>query len=64
MSGITSSLSEDNVRKVMQHELVMIGSDSGLYAKGIASHPRAYANPIRVLAHYVRDEGLLTWKKL
>ena len=60
VSGITSSLSEDNVRKVMQHELVMIGSDSGLYAKGIASHPRAYANPIRVLAHYVRDEGLLT----
>lgn len=54
------SLAEENVIKAIKDPLVMIASDSGLSARGIAQHPRAYANNIRILAHYVRDQKELS----
>jgi len=57
-------LSEDDVKTVMAHPTVMIGSDgSALAAEGpLASgkpHPRSYGTFARVLGKYVREEKTL-----
>ncbi|MCL1872995.1 MAG: amidohydrolase family protein [Clostridiales bacterium] len=54
------SIAEENVIKALKDPLVMVASDSGLSAGGVAQHPRAYANNIRILAHYVRDQKELS----
>jgi N-acyl-D-aspartate/D-glutamate deacylase len=51
-------MDEADVRRVMKHELCMIGSD-GLPSGG-KPHPRLYGTFPRVLGRYARDEGLLT----
>ncbi len=51
-------MDESDVRRVMKHELCMIGSD-GLPSGG-KPHPRLYGTFPRVLGRYARDEGLLT----
>lgn len=54
---VIHAMSEDDVRTVMKHPLVMFGSD------GIASpgkpHPRLYGTYPRILGKYVREEGVL-----
>lgn len=54
---VIHAMSENDVRTVMKHPLVMFGSD------GIASpgrpHPRLYGTYPRILGRYVRDEGVL-----
>ncbi len=57
---------EPNVRRIMQHGLVMVGSDGySVKANGYmgtrAMHPRSYGTFPRVLGHYTRDEKVLTW---
>ncbi len=59
-SGAYLSSSEENVKKILMHPMVMVASDGGLQARGIAVHPRVYANATRVLGKYVRDENVLT----
>ncbi len=57
------ALSEDDVRTVLKHPLMRIGSDSyaladhGILAMG-KPHPRCYGTFPRVLGRYSRDEGL------
>jgi N-acyl-D-aspartate/D-glutamate deacylase len=56
---------EDDVRTVMRHPLVMVGSDSQSMVIGGRSadqhpHPRTYGTFARILGHYMRDEGVLT----
>lgn len=56
---------EHNVRTLMQHPLVVVGSDGeSLAAYGILSqsgtHPRSYGTFPRVLGHYVREEKVLS----
>jgi len=51
-------MDEADVRRVLKHELCMIGSD-GLPSGG-KPHPRLYGTFPRVLGRYAREEGLLT----
>ena len=53
------AMDEGDVRRVLKHELCMIGSD-GLPSEGGKPHPRLYGTFPRVLARYAREEGLLT----
>ena len=58
-------INEDDVKTVMRHPAVLIGSDAGArsltgpMSKG-KPHPRAYGTFARVLGKYVREEGVLT----
>ena len=54
---IIDSMSEDDVREVIQHPAVMTGSDG--VPGGSRPHPRLHHTYPRVLGHYSRDEGLL-----
>jgi dihydroorotase/N-acyl-D-amino-acid deacylase len=61
--AIFLSLSEEDMKVALVQPWVAFGSDSGavvgdMRARG--AHPRAYATFSRVLAHYVREEKLLT----
>ena len=65
VSTVNFTMSEDNLRTVLRHPAVMIGSDGsarlpyGPLGEGKA-HPRNYGTFPRVLGKYVRDEGVLT----
>lgn len=62
VSGIFHTMSEDDVRTVMRLPWVAVASDGSainLDAPGVP-HPRNYSTNVRVLGHYVRDEGVLT----
>jgi N-acyl-D-amino-acid deacylase len=57
VSVITHSQSEADVRAMLEHERIALGTDA-LF--GGSPHPRTYGTYPRVLGHYVRDENLLT----
>jgi N-acyl-D-amino-acid deacylase len=59
---ITFSMSEDDVRRVMQHPSVAVASDGWTLSPeaGGKPHPRSYGTYVRVLGHYVREEGVLS----
>jgi len=52
------AMSEEDVRTVMKHPLVMIGTD-GIPSSG-KPHPRAYGTYPRVLGKYVREEKIFS----
>lgn len=53
-------MSEDDVKRIMQHPFTMIASDSGVRQFGSGSpHPRGYGNNARVLGRYVREMGII-----
>ncbi len=60
-------MDEEDVRRVIAHPLSVIGSDASAVdpdqAEGSKPHPRAYGTFPRVLARYVREEGLLSWEE-
>jgi N-acyl-D-amino-acid deacylase len=66
VSVIHYGMSEDNLRIVLRHPAVVIGSDGsartpeGPLGEGKA-HPRNYGTFPRVLAKYTRDEQVLSW---
>jgi N-acyl-D-amino-acid deacylase len=56
---------EEIVQRLIQHPLVVVGSDSlGAAPYGVlgqnGTHPRAYGSFPRVLGYYVREQGVLT----
>lgn len=59
-SGVFHSMSEEDVERIMQHEMTSISSDGGVpeFGSGVP-HPRNYGTFARVLARYVRDRGVL-----
>lgn len=62
---VTNVMAEDDVAAIVSHPDAMIGSDGmSLSTEGILSsgrpHPRAFGTHGRVLAHYVRERGLVT----
>lgn len=65
VSMVHFTISEDDVETVMRKPYVMVGSDataralSGPLAYG-KPHPRTFGTMPRVLAHYVRERGILT----
>ncbi len=61
-SGVFHSMSEEDVRRIMQHPTTMIASDGGVPDPGVGvPHPRNYGTFARVLGHYVREEGVLSF---
>lgn len=52
---------EENVQTILQHPAHMVGSDGILV--GDHPHPRGWGSHARLLAHYTRDLGLLTWEE-
>lgn len=58
---ISFGMREDDVRKVISHPLVAIGSDGsvGKFGEG-KPHPRRYGTFPRVIAKYVREEKLIS----
>jgi len=62
---IISIMTEADVRTALSNPMLSIGTDSGARAQdgplaGSKSHPRGWGSFTRILAHYVRDEHLLT----
>jgi len=61
------AMKEENLRKILSHPLVMIGSDGnalnnvGILGEG-KPHPRNYGTFPRVLGKYVREEKLFGWE--
>lgn len=53
---VSFSMSEDNVRRIMQHPYQMFCTDGLL---GGSPHPRVYGSYPKVLGRYVREEGVL-----
>lgn len=60
VSMILYQLHEDDVREILQSELVMIGTD-GLF--GGHPHPRVYRTYPRILGRYVREENFLSMEE-
>ena len=61
IGAVGFTMSEDNLRTILQHPLVMIGTDAHLEVFGkFATHPRNYGTYPRVLGKYVREEAILT----
>ncbi len=65
VSMIAFTMSEENRELAMRHPAMMIGTDgSGLSTEGPLSkglpHPRSYGTFPRVLAHYVREQGVIS----
>lgn len=58
--GLKQSMKEEDMILALKHPLILIGSDSGISTKGIAGHPRAFANYSRILSRYVRDKQVLS----
>ncbi|MFZ5917705.1 MAG: N-acyl-D-amino-acid deacylase family protein [Chloroflexota bacterium] len=65
VSVVHFGMSEENLKTVLRHPAVMIGSDGsaripeGPLGEGKA-HPRSYGTFVRVLGKYARQEGVLT----
>lgn len=61
------SMDEKDVRTVMRLPWVFVGSDSTARAPAgplseVQCHPRTYGTFPRLLGHYVRDLGILSWE--
>jgi N-acyl-D-aspartate/D-glutamate deacylase len=60
-SAIYHSMDEADVIRILQHPLAMIETDGDAVGYGIGyPHPRSYGAFPRVLAHYVRELGVIT----
>lgn len=60
VSMILHQLHEDDVREILQSELVTVGTD-GLF--GGRPHPRVYGTYPRILGQYVRKENVLSMEE-
>jgi len=62
--GVFHSMSENDVQRIMQHPNTMISSDGGIPDPGTGvPHPRNYGAFARVLARYVREQGVLSMEE-
>jgi N-acyl-D-aspartate/D-glutamate deacylase len=60
-SAIYHSMSEEDVKRIMQHPWAMFETDGDLVGYGMGfPHPRSYGAFPRVLGRYVRELGVLT----
>lgn len=66
VSMVKFVMDEDNLKQILAHPLVTVGSDGnavatyGVLGKG-KPHPRYYGTFPRFLGKYVREEEILTW---
>lgn len=62
IGAVGFTMSEDNLRTILSHPLVMVGTDAHLEVFGkVATHPRNYGTYPRVLGRYVREYQILSW---
>jgi N-acyl-D-aspartate/D-glutamate deacylase len=62
IGAVGFTMSEENLRRILAHPLVMVGTDAHLEIFGrTATHPRNYGTYPRVLGKYVREEGIMSW---
>ncbi len=62
-SAVYHAIAEDDVVRIMRHPQTMIASDGGIEAPGNGvPHPRNYGAFARVLGHYVRERGVLSFE--
>ncbi|HHY93343.1 MAG TPA: amidohydrolase family protein [Firmicutes bacterium] len=54
---------EEDVKNIMRHPAVMVGSDGIPAPPGAKAHPRMAGTFPRVLGHYVREEKVLTFEE-
>ena len=60
IGAVGFTMDEDNLRRILAHPLVMIGTDAHLEVFGrSATHPRNYGTYPRVLGRYVFDEAIM-----
>jgi N-acyl-D-amino-acid deacylase len=60
IGAVGFTMSEENLRRILAHPLVMAGTDGHLEPFGLyATHPRNYGTFPRVLGRYVREEGIM-----
>jgi N-acyl-D-amino-acid deacylase len=59
---VVGGMSEDDMRSVLRHPRSVIGSDGWVMSTEATpyTHPRSFGCTTRLLARYVRDEGLLS----
>jgi len=67
VSVVGFAMNEDNLKKILAHPLVMIGSDgSAISPEGPFGsrrpYPRGYGSFARLLGKYCRDEKLFSWE--
>jgi len=64
-SAVSFSMNEENLRRIYGLPFVMVASDSSVRdfdpVPGSSAHPRAFGTPVRFLADYVREAGLMSW---
>jgi len=66
VSMVEFIMNEDNLKRILAHPMVTVGSDGnavadyGVLGKG-KPHPRYYGTFPRFLGKYVREEKILTW---
>ncbi|MCE5237221.1 amidohydrolase family protein [bacterium] len=61
IGAVGFTMSEDNLKTILAHPLVMVGTDAHLEVFGrYATHPRNYGTYPRVLGKYVREERLMS----
>ena len=59
--GIFEGMSEEDVVRIMRHPTAMFETDGDLVQPGVGfPHPRSYGSFPRILAKYVREDGVLT----
>ena len=59
--GIFEGMAEEDVIRIMRHPTAMFETDGDLVEPGVGfPHPRTYGSFPRILAKYVRDEGVLS----
>ena len=59
-SCVFHAINEEDVKRIMQHPMVMVASDGALLEPGVGHpHPRGYGTFPRVLGYYVREEGVI-----
>lgn len=59
-SCVFHAINEEDVKRIMQHPMVMVASDGALLEPGVGHpHPRGYGTFPRVLGYYVREQGVI-----
>ncbi|MBR5244805.1 MAG: D-aminoacylase [Clostridia bacterium] len=60
---ISFGMCEEDVEYVMAYPRTMIGTDGLWYPDTFGAHPRAFASFPRVLGHYVRERGVVSFEE-
>ena len=59
--GVFEGMSEEDVVRIMRHPTAMFETDGDLVQPGVGfPHPRSYGSFPRILAKYVREDGVMT----